>query len=625
MRLSSRHGRVFFVLFVLFAQPWIVTKSMSQGLPGLPAELRQQIGKMPLTSNQGTPITTTELEVSTPTVISRPPIESTTPLTSSLFTDYINRELAKLGSNAVTPFGQSLVQSEDQSFSPQVNFSIPDDYQLAPGDEVIIRIWGSFEQEVMLKVDRRGFIKPPMIGEIKVSGVAYGMLEEVLKKAYSKSFEKFELSVTMGRLRGIRVYVTGFSRAPGAYLVSNLTTLVNLVLTSGGPSSGGSFRYVELIRNGKTISRFDLYDLLLRGDKSSDLMLRPEDVIHIRPKMREAAIAGAVYRPGIYELKDEETLGSLLEMAGGLLPLADPKKFHLLSVEDRDNGFQEVAGNQNLKPIATGDLYYILNMTSSEKPSDQRQMHVRIEGQVRNPGLFLLPPGSSLPDAIDAAGGLAENAYVFGTVFSRRSVQKSQEELLEKARQDARKAIASASIRPTSSAEEALAVERQLRIVTELLAESTKVSPDGRIIMNVNSGDSRLPNIRLENGDKVLIPQTPTVVGVFGAVVNPGVFEHESQMSSEDLIELAGGLSQEANGQQTFIIAVNGQTRALPSYQTAWLGNKVVEPLPLLPGDTVFVPNNLDVKVSFSRELKDWTLILSQIVTATAAIKVLGQ
>jgi protein involved in polysaccharide export with SLBB domain len=118
--------------------------------------------------------------------------------------------------------------------------------------------------------------------------------------------------------------------------------LVNVVLTSGGPSGAGSFRSIKLIRQGKTVSQFDLYDLLLRGDKSSDKMLMPEDIIHIDPKMQEAAIAGAVLRPGIYELKEGETMEHLLQMAGGFLPIAEQQHLRLLTVKDRQLGFKDV-------------------------------------------------------------------------------------------------------------------------------------------------------------------------------------------------------------------------------------------------------------------------------------------
>ena len=626
----------------LTTQPLAVTVRMTAvGLilltsPGLslkaqlPAALESQIRQEMSKVNEGQPRPEAQLgsdqDRAKQTVISKPPREGLRPAANSAFQDYVNREASQLGlTEPLRPFAASLVREEEQSFSPSSNYAVPDDYRLAPGDELLLQVWGTYETERLLRVDRRGYIKPPVVPEIKVAGLKYGDLTPIVRKSFAKIYEGFDLSITMGQLRGIRVYVTGFSSAPGAYTVSNLSTLVNVVLTSGGPSAAGSFRSVKLIRQGKVISQFDLYDLLLRGDKSSDKMLLPEDIIHVEPKMSEAAIAGAVHRPGIYELKPGETLDSLLQMAGGLLPIADSQVLRRLSVSEREKGFKDVEASSPGVQVAPGDLYVALNRSAIQMPSQNKMMHVRIEGEVKNPGLLLLPPGTDLRQAIEQAGGLSVGAFIFGTVLTRPSIRREQGLQLDKARREVRRVIALAATKPTGSLEETVAVERQLKVSQAILEESTQVSPSGRVVLGIQATDTFLPAFPLQDGDSILIPDIPQIVGVFGSVVNPGVFEYRNAPTSKEVIDSAGGISYGADEKRTFVVSANGQTRATARDRGFWLVSSDHKPLPLLPGDTVYVPDDLEPKFNLVRELKDWTGILTQFVTGAAAIKILQE
>jgi protein involved in polysaccharide export with SLBB domain len=252
-------------------------------------------------------------------------------------------------------------------------------------------------------------------------------------------------------------------------------------------------------------------------------------------------------------------------------------------------------------------------------------LHVRVEGEVKNPGLLLLPPGTHLQQAVEQAGGLSVGAFIFGTVLTRPSVRREQEVQLEKARREVRRAIALASTQPAASAEEALAVQRQLDISKTLLEESTQAVPSGRIVLGIKPTDAFLPLFPLQDGDTIFIPPIPQVVGVFGSVVNPGVFEFRNYPTSKEVIDVAGGLSYGADEKRTFVISANGQTSAAKPDQLLWFTNAGHKPLNLLPGDTVYVPDDLEPKFNLVRELKDWTGILSQFVTGAAAIKILQE
>jgi protein involved in polysaccharide export with SLBB domain len=159
-----------------------------------------------------------------------------------------------------------------------------------------------------------------------VAGVHYKDLEHHLKSEILKLFRNFDLTVNISRIRSIQVYVVGQARYPGTYTISSLSTLVNAVFASGGPTPQGSLRDVQVQREGKTIAHMDFYDLLVRGDKSKDVALQSGDVLYFPPVGPLAAVAGSVNVPAIYELKQGSSLGELVEIAGGLSTVADTDK-----------------------------------------------------------------------------------------------------------------------------------------------------------------------------------------------------------------------------------------------------------------------------------------------------------
>ena len=169
-------------------------------------------------------------------------------------------------------------------------------------------------------------INLPQLGQIAVVGVRYQNLQAHLKKAFSKNFRNFELDASLGKLRSIQVFVVGQATKPGSYTLSSLSTLVNAIFATGGPSVKGSMRHIQLKRGGKVISDFDMYDLLLKGDKSKDVQLLSGDVIYIPAIGAMAAISGSVNTPAIYGLKGDDSLAELINLAGGLTNVASGKK-----------------------------------------------------------------------------------------------------------------------------------------------------------------------------------------------------------------------------------------------------------------------------------------------------------
>jgi protein involved in polysaccharide export with SLBB domain len=195
-------------------------------------------------------------------------------------------------------YGRNLFENVPGTFAPLDRVPVPADYVVGPGDELLIRAWGQIDLDARVVVDRNGQIYLPRVGGVNVAGLKYEQVNPYLKTSIGRIFKNFDLNVNLGQLRSIQVFVVGQAKHPGTYTVSSLSTLVNALFASGGPDATGSMRHIQLKRKNEVISQFDLYDLLLNGDKSKDVALLPGDVIYIPPVGQLVAIAGSVARTG---------------------------------------------------------------------------------------------------------------------------------------------------------------------------------------------------------------------------------------------------------------------------------------------------------------------------------------
>jgi protein involved in polysaccharide export with SLBB domain len=305
-------------------------------------------------------------------------------------------------------FGRQLFRGVPTTFAPLDQTPVTPDYVLGPGDELLIRVWGPVVFNDRLTVDRSGSIYVPKVGSIHVSGIPFSALDKHLRGEIGRVYRNFDLNVNMGQLRSIQVFVMGQARRPGSYTVSSLSSLVNALFASGGPSVQGSMRKIQLKRAGKVVSDFDLYDLLLRGDKSQDPQLLPGDIIYIPPVGPEVAMAGAVRIPAIYELKGETTLEQVIELAGGLSSVASNARVSLERIEE--HRFREAmqvtmdaAGKATV--IHDGDVLRVFSITPRFEKT------VTLRGNLANPGRFAWHEGLRLSDIIPDRESLLTNNY----------------------------------------------------------------------------------------------------------------------------------------------------------------------------------------------------------------------
>ncbi len=524
-------------------------------------------------------------------------------------------------------FGSELMSDASRGgLLQESSTQIPQDYVINVGDEILVTLWGSVDADLRLTVDRSGRITIPRVGPVMLAGVRYADLNSAIDQRVSQVFRNYKISTSLGRLRSIRIYVTGFTQRPGAYTVSSLSTLVTGLMKAGGPTGAGSFRHIELRRAGKVISSFDFYELLIKGDKTADRTLQADDVIHIGAVGPQVALIGSVNKPAIFELKPQDTLADVLAMAGGFSAVADRSRFTLERLDARNDArvIEVPLPQQEKNKPRDGDILRAFSAVETALPQHKQSKRIKVEGEVHRPGEFILPANSTLADAIKAAGGLTPGAYLYGTDFSRESVRIKQSENYERAlRAMEIDLLRASSGKKALSADEAATQVAKEQSSTRLVERLRSLKPTGRVVLEIQPEASSLPDLSLEDGDRLHVPAVPKSIGVFGSVFNSGSYLYKTGAALGEFMKLAGGPTKGADTGSSFVVRANGSVVSARQSTSGWfMSGNSLENLTAQPGDTVFVPEEMN-KSTFMQEAKEWTQILYQFGLGAAALKTL--
>ncbi|MBI4527085.1 MAG: SLBB domain-containing protein [Deltaproteobacteria bacterium] len=308
-------------------------------------------------------------------------------------------------------FGYSLFSRSISTFAPVEDVPVGPDYILGPGDDLRIQIWGAMERGLLQTVDRNGQIYLPTVGPLRVWGLSFSQADQLIRENLSRYYRGFQASVSMGRLRTIRIYVVGEVHQPGSFTISSLSTVTNALFAAGGPIRVGSLRKVELKRNHHSVGTFDLYDFLLRGDKTRDFRLESGDTIFIPPIGPVVAIAGEVKRPAIYELNGTTRLNDLIEMAGGTTPQSYLKRVQVIRA--KPNAEREVIDLDLTTLHGNGDSPVNIELRNGDLikiyPTDPRVYNtVTLAGVVKHPGEYELKPGMKVSQLVPQGALLPE-------------------------------------------------------------------------------------------------------------------------------------------------------------------------------------------------------------------------
>ena len=283
------------------------------------------------------------------------------------------------------------------------------DYLLGPGDEIKVNIWGKVSANIVVPIDRDGMINLGEFGTLHVAGLTFSEAKDYLLQELSRYYKTSEvkMNVSLGALSSMRVFVVGKASFPGSYTVSSMSTLLNALITAGGPGRNGSLRDIKVIRNGQTVTVFDAYDLLLKGDKSKDVRLRPDDVIFIPSIGPMVAVSGFVKSPGIYELKGETSIIDAIELAGGRSDLAFSGRARIDRISE-DGRFISIEstldGKSDAIQLRPGDVISVFEAVPDRKV-------VRLAGAVKRDGTYSVGKELTVKGLIGLAGGLKPYAY----------------------------------------------------------------------------------------------------------------------------------------------------------------------------------------------------------------------
>lgn len=401
-------------------------------------------------------------------------------------------------------FGADLFSTNGLTFEPNLRLATPGNYQVGPDDELLIDIYGYSEASYQLKVSPEGTINVPYVGVVPVSGMTIEQATSRLKSRLSKIYSGLQtgntsLSVTLGNIRSIKVILTGEVVKPGTYTLPSLATVFNALYSSGGPTENGSFRQIELIRAGRRFATLDVYDFLLNGEFKNNVRLQDQDVIRIPTYKKRVEIIGSVKRPGIYELKSEETLSDALRFSGGFTERAYQARVKVLSNTKTERRVADITEDNfvTYQPNS-GDKYYVNQIL------DRFENRVTIQGAVFRPGPFELTEGLTVSKLIRQAEGLREDAFLNRGYITRLTADNH----------------------------------------TELLSFD---------VAKVLSGD--IADIPLQREDEVSIPSVfelkeAYIVRVDGEVRAPRIFPYSEKMTLQDAIVLAGGLKESASSKR---------------------------------------------------------------------------
>ena len=341
-------------------------------------------------------------------------------------------------------FGYDFFQNPKISFAPTINVPTPESYIINTGDELLVEVWGAAESSTTQKVDNQGNIILPMAGKVHVGGLnfveAKARINTALRKIYAGisapegSYAKVYTGVSIANIRTVKVNIIGEVEAPGTYSLSALSTVINALYASGGPTENGSFRNIQVVRGGKTIAHLDIYNFLLKGSQEGNINLNDQDVIIVPPYKNQVEVIGFVKREGIYEIKEGEKLSSLVDYFGGFKSNAYKDIMVVERIVGAKREVKEVPFSDAGKFVMQGGDKLLVH-----RLSDIYHNRISITGAVYQPGNYAYSEGMTVLDLINKAAGVREEAYLNRAILFRsidrvdkQSLNFSLKDLLEK-------------------------------------------------------------------------------------------------------------------------------------------------------------------------------------------------
>ena len=396
-------------------------------------------------------------------------------------------------------FGRNIFNTASLTFEPNINLATPENYRLGPGDEIIIDIWGASQNTIKQEISPDGFINIPNLGLVylgnKTMKEADGLLKEELRKIYADSGNS--IKVTLGNIRTIQVNVMGEVMFPGTYTLSSFSTVFHALYSAGGVSPIGSLRNVKVARGGSVVATLDVYEYIMKGKIEDDICLQEGDVIIVPAYEALVKITGKVKRPMRYEMKKNESVGTLLAYAGGFASDAYKKTLRVIRQNGSEYSVATVDENNYTNfQVQDGDAVTV------DPILDRYTNRLEIKGAVYRPGIYQLSGNlNTVRQLVEKADGL------LGEAFTARAVLYRERENLTR------------EVQPVD-------------------------------VVGILNGT--VPDIALRKNDILYIPSIHDLqdwgkVTISGEINKPGEYTYADNMTLEDLVITAGGLKEAAS------------------------------------------------------------------------------
>jgi protein involved in polysaccharide export with SLBB domain len=398
-------------------------------------------------------------------------------------------------------FGSELFDNPELNFEPNLKLATPVNYVLGPGDELQISVYGVQEFSANIPVTMEGKVNIQYVGQIPVSGMTIEAATQKIRGAISRVYStvasgQSQVGISLSRIRTIKVTIIG-SKQPGNYSISSLATVYNALFLGGGPGKNGSYRNIELLRNNKVYKKIDIYNFLVNGNQSDNIGLKDNDVIRIPAYSQRVTVEGQVKRPGIFEMKSGETFKDLLSFASGFNEFAYTASVNVLQKTNKEFKVKDIKSSEYgiYKPLS-GDVFRV------SKILNRFENRIKIEGAVFRPDIYSFYEGMRISDLVAQADGLKEDAYT-----------------------------ARATI---------------VRTKADLTTEVTNVNLEQALSGDVES------NIRLQKEDVVTVYsildfREDYKITIDGEIKKPGVYDYHENLTLNDLLVQAGGLTGSAS------------------------------------------------------------------------------
>tara|TARA_B100000900_G_scaffold370996_1_gene349889 strand:- start:3030 stop:4808 length:1779 start_codon:yes stop_codon:yes gene_type:complete len=475
-------------------------------------------------------------------------------------------------------FGMKLFRSMQSTFMPVNVPNMSSKYILDSGDVIEVQIVGSKEKIYSMSISRDGSISAEGVGKIYIGGKSLEEASSIITNKFKSSIIGIDVFVTLTSLRDIQVLITGFSKFPGLYTLSGNANILNALNVSGGISDEGSFRIIDIKRDGKVIESVDLYESLVFGNIDFKEVLRTGDSIYIHPAQKLVRSGNGFKNVGVFELKEGETYESFINYTGGLSRNVSSNNISLNTISN---------GKYTSRNIQLEELKDILPKNNDSLYAvEESYGTIKISGEVMNPGTYAISSDENIASLIKRAGGYKDNAYPFGGVLLRESAKEIEKQNNQRLYNNFIKYIAS-SISKGSGGQ----IGTSLPTVLNELKNTEVVGRVQAEFDMVRLQDNPSSDIYLTDKDEIIIPKYQPIVFVYGEVKNPGGMRYSSNLSTKDYVTQAGGVTYYGNNNSIIVVDPSGAAKIFNNRNFEFNLNNSID---IYPGSLIYVARDID-------------------------------